>query len=331
MPDGYRLGKHRDKFSLVYNDPERVCASNKSGRVRVALGTNDRGEAEARARDWWRKKHAAPTDRVADLWEAYVRDRLQSVARKDRFESTWRPLATQFGHRLGTAINRDDCRAYYKLRKREGMSDSTIKTELEFLRACLRFKYGKTAPPLWLPPASAPRERFLTKAEARDLLDSIETPHVRLFVILAVTTGARMSALLDLTWDRVDLQRGTADLMPAGRHKTNKRRPVVPLNDMALAAVKETHQAALTDHVIEYGGQPVKSVKKAIAAAARRSGIPVSPHVFRHTAGVWMAEADTPMQKIAQYLGHTSTRVTEATYARYSPSFMKDASNSLTF
>lgn len=85
----------------------------------------------------------------------------------------------------------------------------------------------------------------------------------------------------------------------------------------------------MTDHVIEYAGGPVLSVKKGIQAAARRSGVQCSAHVFRHTAGVWMAEADVPMQKIAQYLGHTSTRVTETTYARYSPSYMRDASAAL--
>ena len=62
---------------------------------------------------------------------------------------------------------------------------------------------------------------------------------------------------------------------------------------------------------------------------AQRSGIPCSPYVFRHTAGVWMAQADVPMQKIAQFLGHTSSRVTERTYARYSPSFMRDAAQAL--
>jgi hypothetical protein len=44
-----------------------------------------------------------------------------------------------------------------------------------------------------------------------------------------------------------------------------------------------------------------------------------------------MAQADMPMQKISQFLGQTSTRVTERTYARYSPSFMKDAAAALEF
>jgi integrase len=324
VPEPYRLGIHRGKYSLIYTDPQR-------GRVRIATGTDDRGRAEAVARELWRRLTSPPSDRIADLWQAYVSDRKLSVARTDRFDSLWKALAPHFGHRMGNAITRDDCRAYAKARKMDGMAPSTIRTELEFLRACLRFKYGKDAPSVELPPASKPRDRYLTKEELRTLLEHIETPHVKTFVVLAVTTGARMSAILDLTWDRVDLRRGTVDYQPSGRHVTNKRRTVVPLNPLAREELERARKGALSDHVIEYGGQPVKSVKKAIAAAARRSGIPVSPHVFRHTAGVWMAEADVPMQKIAQYLGHTSTRITEQVYARYSPSFMKDASSALTW
>jgi integrase len=258
-----------------------------------------------------------------------VQDRLQTVARKDRFDSLWKALEPHFGHKVGSAVNADDCRAYHRARRKEGKANSTVKTELEFLRACLRMRYGPQAPRLWMPPESAPRERYLTPEERDKLLESIETPHARLFVILALTTGARMSALLDLKWEQVDFQHGTIDLNPAGRDKTNKRRAVVPINSRARSALEEAHAAALTEYVIEYDGKPIKSIRKAIRQAAVRSSVPCSPHVFRHTAGVMMAQADVPMQKIAQYLGHTSTRVTERVYARYSPSFMKDASAAL--
>ena len=226
-------------------------------------------------------------------------------------------------------MTRSDCREYYKARKVLKRADSTIRTELELLRACLKSHYGEAAPPTWVPPQSAPRDRFLTKEEVAKLLSHIATPHVRLFVILAVTTGARMSAILDLTWDRADIERGTIDYRPAGRHRTNKRRTVVPFNDRAREALVEAREGALTSFVVEHAGERIASVKKAIRSAAIRSGVPCSPHVFRHTSGVWMAEADVPMQKIAQYLGHTSMRVTEATYARYSPSFIRDASAAL--
>lgn len=320
MPE-YRLVKHRGQFSLAYTEPNR-------GRIRIATGTADRGTAEARAAAIWRTRSRPKSERVADLWPAYEADRVTEKS-KGRFKSFWKQLEPHFGYKIGKAITKDDCRAYAKERKRQGKSNSTIRTELELLRACLRWHYGKDAPQITAPGPSKPRERYLTKEEAARLLESIETPHVRTFVQLALATGARMSAILELTWERVDFVHSTIDFNPAGRDITNKRRTVVPMNAKARAALEEAREAALTDHVIEYGEKSVASVKRAIAAAAKRSGVPCSPHVFRHTAGVWMAQADVPMQKIAQFLGHTSTRVTESVYARYSPRFMADAADAL--
>lgn len=91
--------------------------------------------------------------------------------------------------------------------------------------------------------------------------------------------------------------------------QTNKRRAVVPVNARAHAALEEGARGALTDFVIEWDERPVSSIKKAIRMAAKRAGVPCSPHVFRRTAGVWIAQADVPLQS------HTSTRVTERTYA----------------
>jgi integrase len=316
MPD-YRLVKHRGQWSLAYGTP----------RKRVATGAPiaDRGRAEAIASAIWAKLHRPVEERVSDLWQVYRQDRISSGGSKSRIDSLWKALEPHFGYKLGRQITKQECRDYAAHRKRLGKSPSTVKTELEALRACLRWHYGKEAPIIVAPAPSKPRDRYLTQDEARKLLASIEAPHVRLFVTLALATGARMGAILDLTWDRVDFAHGTIDFMPAGRDKTNKRRVVVAMAPKAREALEEARKGALTEHVIEYGGKPVASVKRAIAAAARRSGVPCSPHVFRHTAAVWMAQADIPMQKISQVLGHTSTRVTETTYARYSPRFMADA------
>ncbi len=272
---------------------------------------------------------AAPSERVRDLWPVYVRDRLKEVARKDRFKATWTALEPHFGHKLGTAISRDDCRAYHKARKAAGMSDSTARTEMEILRACLNRTLGDRAPKLWMPPESKPRSQFLTPEDVERVHADARSPHVALFIEMAIATGARMTAILDLTWDRVDMANGFVDLMPAGRNPTNKQRPVVKLTRRAVNALQTAKEAALSDHVIEYNGKPIASVKKALERISERTGIDFSPHVLRHTAGVWMAKADVPMQKISQYLGHTSTKVTEKVYARYSPSFMGEAAAAL--
>jgi integrase len=320
----YTLTMHRDKWALTFRDGER--------RRRITTGTDHRAEAESVARAIWNRLHASQGERVADLWPGYVRDRKADGARADRFKAHWTALQPTFGNRIGSTITRDDCRAYHQERKALGYSPSTIKTDLELLRACLRWHYGKEhAPKLWMPPASKPRDNWLSKEQARTLVEAATTPHIKLFVILGLATGARAGAILDLTWDRVNFAQRTIDYRPTGRVQTNKRRTVVPMNQRALDALLEACSARLTDHVIEYGGKPVQSVKKGIQRLSERAGVPFSPHVLRHTCAVWMAQDNVPMQMISQYLGHTSLRMTEQVYARYSPSFMKDASAATMF
>jgi integrase len=320
---GYELVPYRGKLA--------VAIGRGKDRHRISTGTNDPGLAKAIAEEIWQKQHAPASERVEDLWKLYLADRRKDGRNTTRQENAWKRLGPVFGGRLGTDISKDDCRNYARLRGRQGASNGTVRTELIFLRACLNLRYGRGNNKVWLPPAGVPRDRYLTREELDKLLAHVRTPHVRLFIILAVTTGARMSALLDLRWEQVDFKHRTINFNQAGREQTNKRRPEVPLNGRAYAALEEAARSALTDFVIEWDGQKVKSIKKAVRMAAKRSGVPCSPHVFRHTAGVWMAQADVHMPKISQFLGHTSTRVTEQTYARYSPSFMKDAAAALEF
>jgi integrase len=320
------------QYELVpYRGKLAIAIGRGASRRRISTGTNDPGLAKAIADQIWQKQHAPASERVEDLWTLYLADRRKDRKDVTRQENAWKRLKPHFGHMLGTDISKDDCRDYDRIRRRQGASSGTVRTELIFLRACLNLRYGRGNNKVWLPQAGIPRDRYLTREELDQLLARVSTPHVRLFIILAVTTGARMNAILELRWDQVDFKHRTINFNQAGREQTNKRRPEVPLNTRALAALEEATRGALTDFVIEWDSQPVKSIKKAIRMAALRSGVPCSPHVFRHTAGVWMAQADVPMQKISQFLGHTSTRVTERTYARYSPSFMKDAAAALEF
>lgn len=320
---GYELVEYRGKLA--------VAIGKGRNRRRISTGTTDLGQARAIACRIFEKLNAPSSERVEDLWKNYLCDRQSDSKNVTRQQDAWKHLNPVFGHCLGMDLNKDDCRAYSHMRQRQGAAKGTIRTELEYLRACLNLRYGRGNNRVWLPSGSAPRDRYLTRAELEQLLQHVLTPHVRLFIILATTTGARMGAILELQWNQINFKHRTINFNQLGREQNNKRRPEVRLNDTAFQALEEAVRGALTDWVIEWDGKPVKSIKKAVRMAAKRSGIPCSPHVFRHTAGVWMAEADVPLQKISQFLGHTSTRVTERTYARYSPSFMKDAAAALEF
>lgn len=99
-----------------------------------------------------------------------------------------------------------------------------------------------------------------------------------------------------------------------------------------MAALREARTGALTDHVIEWNGKAVASIKTGFEAAVSAAGLEgVTPHVLRHTAAVWMAEDGVDMEEIAQYLGHEDSRITRKVYARFSPGHLQKAAASLDF
>ena len=189
----------------------------------------------------------------------------------------------------------------------------------------------ESAPHIWRPEKPAPKERYLSRDEIQRLLDSASAPHVKLAIILLLGTAGRVGAVLELEWERVDFDRGTINLRKSDS-ETRKGRAVVPMNGMTRAALSAAREAALTDYVIEYGCDRVKSIRKGFANACERAGIEdATIHTLRHTAAVYMAEAGIPMSKISQYLGHSNTQITERVYARYAPSHMQDAAEVLNF
>jgi integrase len=239
-----------------------------------------------------------------------------------------------FGGMGAGEITEQDCTDYRDARRSLGRKDWTIWTELGHLRSALKWAERKSlitkAPAIYRPPMPPPRDLRLTREEADLLVSSCSMPHVRLFVVLAMTTGARAGALFGLTWNRVDFKRKTIDLHDPGRPRTHKGRPTVPMNQTAATALQEARAAALTPYVIEWGGKPVKEIKHALANAARRCGLPwVTAHVFRHSAASWMAEDRIPMIEIAQFLGHADIRTTEKIYARLSPDYLRAAAKAL--
>jgi len=145
------------------------------------------------------------------------------------------------------------------------------------------------------------------------------------------STAARVGAVLELTWARVGLERGQINLRTDATGP-RKGRAVVPINAGLRAALTSAREAARTDYVIEWAGEPVKGIKTGFNAAVKAAGLEkVSPHVLRHTAAVHMAEAGIPMDEISQYLGHSNVGVTARVYARFSPDHLRKAADVLDF
>lgn len=327
MPATYRIGRLNGRYVVTWREPDGT-----RHRYRLAAGTLK--EAQAEAVDVIRRETqpAAPT--VASIWTAYA-DYLGDRPTGRNMRYVGEAVLPVFGALRPDQVTPDDCKAYATARAKAGKKPGTIHTELGYLASTLgwarKMRLIGLTPYIWRPQKPAGRERWLTEAEIGRLLAARAAPHIRLAIVLMLATAGRVSAVLQLTWDRVDLERGQIDLRldAAG---PRKGRAVVPINAMARAALVAAREAALTDHVVEYGGEPVKSIKRGFSAACDAAGLDgVSPHTIRHTSAVHMAAAGVSMSRIAQYLGHSNTAVTERTYARFAPEHLADAAAVLDF
>lgn len=326
----HKLVWHRGKLAVSFIEGGQ--------RLRRSLGTDDVAIAKARLAEFVRIKSlqaAGGPVTMAAIYQAYIADRGREGKATSRIQHAWKRLAPTFGELLPSFVSKDVCRQYQKERLADGVSAGTIHLELGYLRASLthaeREGWITKAPYVPLPQKPPPKTDYLLKAKAQAVLDAARMPHVRLFITLALATAGRAQAILDLTWDRVDFESGRIDLRNPQRQTTPKGRAILPMNSKARAALQEARQGALSRHVIEWGGGPVKSIKKGVGEAGRRAGLKLTPHMLRHTAAVWMAEDGVPMDEIAQYLGHSNPATTHRVYARYSPEYLKKAAAALDF
>jgi integrase len=258
---------------------------------------------------------------VGKILDAYLEARPQVIPRP--------VLRRYFSHHLAEHVSQELVDQYAKARK---ASKSTAKTELGLLRTALSFaakrKWIDPVAGFDLPAGSPPRERWITKEEADRLIESAVLPHVRLFITIARWTGARAGAILDLTWDRV--HQHTIDFQPPERAVTRKRRAQAPISPVLRKALEEERRRTSGDYVIEFGGGPVKSIKKGFKAAADRAKLEkVTPHTMRHSVATWLAMDGVSMRKIADLLGHTSVEMVERVYAKFSPGYLADVVESL--
>lgn len=312
----------REPRIKLYRGVWAIVATQDGRTVRTSLGTRDEDEAKRRFADWSKPVRG---DTVGDIFDAYLKDREQRIRHHERLKGCWKNLKPECAHLRPDQIDRMWCRKYTTKRRALKRSDGTIRKELGALSAALRWHDKHTKAQVELPAQPPPRDRRLTRAECAKLIEAAaKTPHVQLFIILALTTGGRREAILDLTWDRVDFGRGLIAL--GDGRKRAKGRATVPIHEDARPYLEAASKAARTDHVIEWADRAVASIRTGFDRACQVAGLTdVSPHVLRHTAAVMMAEGGVPMSEIAAVLGHSDSRITERVYAKFSPGYLSRA------
>lgn len=177
-----------------------------------------------------------------------------------------------------------------------------------------------------------PRQRYLTEAETATLwraIDRVEASAVRhakrpkalaysvyqafrLIILLALRRGEAMA----LRWEQVDLEQRVLRL-PAT--KTGYRE--VALSEPAVQVLREQLRRRVSDWVFpsRVRGRPVAHTYRTWRKILEVSGIDATDvvvHTARHSLATCALRRGEPIEHVSLLLGHSSTKVTRAVYAR---------------
>jgi integrase len=320
----YSVQRFRGGYALVWWELEGAGGRK---RRRRSLDAQDRPSAEAEARQVWQQGDDTPwtVGRIMTGYLATITEKPSYTRRKD----AWKAMKTFWENVDPIVIDEPMAKAYDKKRK---VGPSTVRYELMQLSTALGWavKNGPKLPhriPVWLPQAAETKRRHLSHREFDRFFAAVRAEHARLYVMLGLYTMARPSAILQLTWDRVDFMRKQIDFTPPGHVRTAKRRTIVPIADDLLPHLQTAYAGRTCESVVERGGEPIACIKKAFQAASERSGVHATPYTLRHTGAVWAAEAGVSMPRLAQFMGHDDDRTTQKHYARFSPEHLADVAN----
>ena len=329
--DKYRLWRHPNGTIYVVWTEQDAASATGAQTKRVSTGTDDWATAEQyRAQFVAGLNNSAPPAEptIGYLLERYRRERGPYTRSPKTIDHSLNMLLPFFGSLLPSHVTNQLLRQFAAENKH--VSAGTILRRLSVLKAALRYAEGNRwiapLPPFRMPVSHPPpRDVWLTQEQVALLIERAKSPHIRLFIKLAVSTGARSGAILELTWAQVDMERCVIDF---GRGWGNKRRAIVPMNDDVYAALLEARELAQSDYVIEFNGKPLKSVKIAFRRLCKACGIEASPHVLRHTAATWLVMGGVPLREVARLLGNSEAMV-EKVYGKHSPDYLRRAVDAL--
>ena len=136
--------------------------------------------------------------------------------------------------------------------------------------------------------------------------------HTRAIVATGFYAGMRKGEVLNLTWDKVDLQNDVIKLS-ADDTKDREARSI-PICGALHAVLKKIPKAIHDNHVFLFNGKPIKDIRAALRRACRDAGIPYGRgkqdgfvfHDTRHCFNTNMRKAGVPESVIMKITGHST-------------------------
>jgi integrase len=254
--------------------------------------------------------------RFDELAKDYLTDyRINQKKSLEKAEICARYLTKEFGGMKVPDITTPRIKLYIEKRMDEGAANATINRELSALKRMLNLAARCTPPKVahipYIPMLIErnARKGFFEHSEFMALRDALPYP-LKPLVTFAYKTGWRKNEILNLTWDRVDLQEGVVRL-DIGQTKNDEARTVY-LDSELKTLLKEllAKRRLGCEYVFHRKGKKIKCFRKSWLRACKVVGLGNRIfHDFRRTAVRNIVRAGVPERVAMMVSGHKTRSV----------------------
>lgn len=313
---------------------ERIRCSSRTTEKKQAQELHDKMKFEGWAVDKLNKK---PERTVEQALIRFLEDAeyQKDLKTKIRHAEYWR---NAIGHKTLSSLTSDDIYnnlPVYVLRTGKRVSSSTQnRYRTSIMRALNLAKQAgwvDSIPYVEKNTEPKKRVRWITKDEARRLLNCISLEWLREVCIFALLTGARMTEILSMTWDKIDYSRRiaivTSDIAKSGRARA------LPLCDDAIKQLHRLESSRVSQFIFHRGkGKRIKVIDRhAFYRALKKAGIKdFRFHDLRHTWASWHVQNGTPLLVLKELGGWETIEMVQK-YAHLNAGHLLNYANHVKF
>ena len=214
--------------------------------------------------------------------------------------------------KLPEEVSEDDIKNYIAKKMSDGMEAKSI----ILIRAALKFFYdnvlGKNIVNLKSPKVSKKLPVVLTKEEIKRLIDSIKNKKHRLMIMLLYSSGLRLSELLNLKIDDLELKEQTGWV----RFGKGAKDRIFLISEKIIDELREYTQGKENSEYLftgRKGRMTPRNVQKLIKRYLKIADIEkeAHPHTLRHSLATHLLESGVDIRKIQVLLGHSNLSTTQ--------------------
>lgn len=216
----------------------------------------------------------------------------------------------------GKAPGAQSAQEYVDYLTRTGKSASTANLRAHAIMRYLRWKGAPIQ--LDCPTVRLGEPEYLTMDQLDTVLAASNTVLEQTLITVLFDTAVRINELLGLELDDIDWDYKLISVTRKGGRKDQ-----VNITDKGLDALKKWLDARSSSSKRVFMGLVYYDAWLMIKSVGRKAGIPLHPHIFRHSRAVHMLMNGAELHIVQQHLGHKNIATTANLYGRFKAVHLK--------